>query len=54
MLECELFKNIPSHVQKLNNKENVYELENHIGEEVLSFNLLPKLGEGKNSFCKFS
>jgi hypothetical protein len=42
-----LFKNIPLHIEKLNYKKNIYELEKHVGEEALSLNLLPKLGATK-------
>jgi hypothetical protein len=38
-----LFESIPLHVQKLNCEKGVYELEDHIGEEALNSNLLPKL-----------
>jgi hypothetical protein len=54
MSKHELFENIPLHVQKLNYKYNVYELGDHIKEEALNSNLIPKLGEGKKNFsCKF-
>jgi hypothetical protein len=42
-----LFKNIPLHVQGLNCGESVYELEDHVGEEALSSNLLLELGSIK-------
>jgi hypothetical protein len=42
VLKHELFKSIPLHIQEQNFGENIYELEDHIGE-VLSSNLLPKL-----------
>jgi hypothetical protein len=42
--KCKLFKNIPLHLQNLNCKENVYELEDHVGEKALTSNWLPKLG----------
>jgi hypothetical protein len=45
----ELFESIPLHVQKLN-CEDVYELKDHVGEEELSLNLLPKLGLTKIIF----
>jgi len=41
--KCKLFENISLHIQKLNCKENVYELEDHVGEEVLTSNWSPKL-----------
>ncbi len=44
MAKCELFKSIPLHVQKLNYKENVYELDDHVGEEALKSGLLLKFG----------
>jgi len=31
--ECELLKDIPLHVQKLNYKKGVYELKDRVGEE---------------------
>jgi hypothetical protein len=42
--KCELFENIPLHVQKLNYKKNVYELKDQFGEKAQNLNLLPKLG----------
>jgi len=45
--EHKLFKNIPLHVQGLNYGEGVYELEDHVGEETLSSNLLLELGSVK-------
>jgi hypothetical protein len=45
--EHKLFKNIPLHVQGLNCGEGVYELEDHVGEETLSSNLLLELGSIK-------
>jgi hypothetical protein len=42
-----VFKNIPLHVQGLNCGEGVYELEDHVGEETLSSNLLLELGSVK-------
>jgi hypothetical protein len=36
--ECEMFKNIPLHVKKLNCTKNVYKLEDHVGEEALTSN----------------
>jgi hypothetical protein len=43
VLECEFLKTIPLHVQKLNYKKNVYELEAHVGEKELRSNLSSKL-----------
>ncbi len=37
-------ENIPLHVQELNYKEGVYELEDQVGEEAWGLDLLPKLG----------
>jgi hypothetical protein len=34
-----LFENISLHVQRLNYREGIYELEDHVGEEALSSNL---------------
>jgi hypothetical protein len=34
---------IPLHDPKLNYREGVYELEDHVGEEALNLDLLPKL-----------
>jgi hypothetical protein len=48
--KCELFENIPLHVQKINYKKGVYELEDHVGEEAQNSNLLPKLGPVKSIF----
>jgi len=45
-----LFENIPLHVQKLNCKECIYELKDHVGEEALSLNLLLKLRLAKRTF----
>jgi hypothetical protein len=44
VLEHELLKNILLHVQGLNYGKNVYELEDHTGEEKLNSNLPLKLG----------
>jgi len=38
-----LFKNIFLHIQGLNYREGVYELEDHVGQEILNSNLLLKL-----------
>jgi hypothetical protein len=45
--KCELFKNIPLHVQKLNYGKNICGLEDHVGEEGLSLNWPLKLGPTK-------
>jgi hypothetical protein len=37
--KCELFKNIPLHVQGPNYWEGVYELKDYVGEETLNSNL---------------
>jgi hypothetical protein len=50
VLECELFENIPLHIQKLNCRENVYELEDHVREKALTSNWSPKLGPIKIIF----
>jgi hypothetical protein len=44
VLKRELLKSIPLHIQEQNFGEDIYELEDHVWEEVLSSNLLPKLG----------
>jgi len=44
-----LFLNIPLHVQELNYEENIYELEDHVGEKALSLNLLPTFGHVKKT-----
>jgi hypothetical protein len=41
--KCVLFENIFLHIQGLNCGKCVYELEDHVGQEALSLNLLPKL-----------
>jgi len=46
----ELLKSIPLHIQELNCKKNVYELEDHVGEKALGSNLSPKLGPAKRTF----
>jgi hypothetical protein len=49
-----LFKNIPLHIQKLNYRKNIYELEEHVGEEAYELELVAKTWAcKKNSFCKF-
>jgi hypothetical protein len=45
--EHKLFKSIPLHVQGLNYREGVYELEDHVGEEAVNSYLLLKLGSVK-------
>jgi hypothetical protein len=45
----ELFKNIPLHIQKLNYGKNIYELKEHVKEEALSLNFLPKFGPAKRT-----
>ncbi len=52
MPKHELFENIPLYIQKLNCKENIYELEDHVGEKALSSNYLPKLGLAKELLLK--
>jgi hypothetical protein len=47
MLEHELLENILLHIQKLNYRKGIYELENHVGEKTLNSNLPPKLGPAK-------
>jgi len=42
MPKCELFKITPLHVQKLNYREGVYELDDHVGDEALSLSLILK------------
>jgi hypothetical protein len=39
--KCKLLESIPLHIQKLNYVKGIYELENHVGEEVLSLDLPP-------------
>jgi hypothetical protein len=39
-----LFDSILLHVQGLNCGKGVYELEDNVGQEALSLNLMPKLG----------
>jgi len=51
----ELLESIPLHAQKLNYETNIYEWEDHVGEEGWSLNWSPKLGFTKKipfaSFC---
>jgi hypothetical protein len=54
MPKHKLFKSIPLHVQELNYKENIYELEDHVGEVAPNSNLSPKLGPTKKNSYKFS
>ncbi len=44
MPKHELFESISLHAQELNYGTNVYELEDHVGEEALSLNWPQKLG----------
>ncbi len=48
VLEHKLLERIPLHIQGLNYGKGVYELEDHVGEEALSSNLL-KLGPVKKN-----
>jgi len=48
--KCMLFENILMHIQGLNFAKGVYELEDHVGQEALSSNLLSKLGFVKKVF----
>jgi hypothetical protein len=48
--KCMLFENIIMHIQGLNYGKGVYELEDHVGQKILSSNLLPKLGFVKKMF----
>jgi hypothetical protein len=45
--KCVLLDSILLHIQGLNYKEDVYELENHVGQGALSSNLFLKLGPMK-------
>jgi hypothetical protein len=47
MLEHELLESILLHIQELNYKKDIYELENHVGEKTLNSNLPLKLGPAK-------
>ncbi len=38
--KCELFENIPLHVQELKCEKGIYELEDYVEEEALSLDLL--------------
>jgi hypothetical protein len=38
--KCELFNNIPLHVQELKCEKDVYELEDYVVEEALKLDLL--------------
>ncbi len=49
MPKCKLFKITPLHVQKLNYKEGVYELGDHVGDEALSLGLLLKFRPAKKT-----
>ncbi len=44
VLKLEMHENNPLHIQELNYGKNVYELEDLVGEELLSLNMSPKLG----------
>jgi hypothetical protein len=49
-----LLENIPLHTQEQKCGTNIYELEDHVGEEGLSSNLMLKLGFAKkNPFASF-
>jgi hypothetical protein len=47
MPKHKLFESILLHVQELNYKENIYELEDHVGEVAPNSNLSPKLSSQK-------
>jgi hypothetical protein len=47
--KCKLLKSISLHVQNLNYRKNVYELNDHVGEEALSLSLLLKLKLAKRT-----
>jgi len=47
--KCESLKNIPLGIGKLNYEENVYEEDDHVGEEALNLNLPPNLKLVKRS-----
>ncbi len=49
----QVIQSIPLHIQELNYRKGVYELEGHVGEKVLNSYLLPKLGPSKKTSCKF-
>jgi len=42
MPKCELLNNTSLHVQKLNYRKGIYELDDHVGEKTLSLDLLLK------------
>jgi hypothetical protein len=42
--EHEMLENVSLHVQKINYEEDLYELEDCVGEEALNLNLPLKLG----------
>jgi hypothetical protein len=44
VLNHELFKNIPLHIQGLICEKKVFKMEDHFGEEALNLNLAPKFG----------
>jgi hypothetical protein len=43
VLEHVLFKIIFLHIQGLHCREGIFDLEDHVGQEALSSNLLPKI-----------
>jgi hypothetical protein len=47
VLKHELLENIILHIQELNYKKNIYELEYHVGKEALNSNLPPNFGPTK-------
>jgi hypothetical protein len=49
MPKCELFKITPLHVQKLNYREGIYELDDHVGDEALSLSLILKFRLAKKT-----
>jgi hypothetical protein len=44
VLKRKLLKSIPLHIQEFFFREDIYELEDHVGEEVSRSKLSPKLG----------
>jgi hypothetical protein len=42
--KCVLFENIIMHIQGLKCGKGVYDMEDHVGQEAFSSNLLPKFG----------
>jgi hypothetical protein len=49
MPKCELFKITPLHVQKLDYRKSVYELDDHVGDEALSLSLILKFRLAKKT-----